>query len=535
MRRLLLSLSLVLAACSDEGSDLVSPGTGSLDITTSTTGETTIAGYTVSLDSGAAEAIGLNGSLHRDGVDAGEHTVLLAGIPEGCTVSGENPQSVSVTAGGTAAAAFSVSCVPSVGRIDVVTATTGPGPESYGLLVDGVAAGPVASSTTRALEGVAIGSHTVGLSDLPATCQLQGENPQTVTVDRAAAAVVSFTLTCALPPGETGAVRVTTTTSGSNPDADGYQVHVAASSSQPIPVSGSITIAGLSVGAHAVQLSGLAANCSVAGENPRSATVTAGATAEVAFAVTCAAAPSSNGAIRIVTATGGTSPDPDGYTYKLDDRPPAAIGSSASVTVNDLPAGSHTVLLEGMASNCTVGGTNPRSISVTTGNTAEASFAISCEGSNAQQWSAMESNTSEDLLGVWASSGSDAFAVSPGSIFHLAGGSWSRQASAPVNTSLRAVWGSSPTDVFAVGFERTSESFLDGVILHYDGTAWTPMQPPSRGDAIQAYYSAVWGSSGSDVYAVGDLDDGFSGVHRRALRRHHVVEGAAAPGRAHVP
>jgi len=597
VRRLIPALLLMVAACSDSGGDLVSPGTGSLEITTSTTGETTSAGYTVTVDGGTAEAIGVNGSLHRADVDAGEHTVLLAGMPDGCAVSGENPRTVSVAAGATAAVTFSVSCLPSDGRIDVITSTSGPGPESYSLLVDGAAGGAIGSSTTRSVEGLALGSHSIGLSDLPATCQLQGDNPQTVTVDAAAAAVVTFTVACSAPPAQTGAVKIITTTSGGDLDPDGYQVAIAGSSSQPIPTSGSITVTGLAAGTQAVQLSGLAANCSVTGENPRSVTVAAGATAEmtftmacsatsgsvrittstsgsspdagytfqvddrpaqaiggsasatvtglpagshsvrladvagnctvggenprnvtvtagattdVAFAVTCTTS-STNGSIRIVTATSGTSPDPDGYTYKIDNGSPVAIGASASATVNDIPAGSHTVLLEGVASNCTVGGTNPMTVSVTAGNTAEASFAVSCAGSNAQQWTAMVSNTDEDLLGVWAASGSNAFAVSAGSIFHLTGGSWSRQASAPDGASLRYIWGSSPNDVFAVGAGAEGGTFKDGVILHSNGSGWTAMQPPSVGTEIaQGFYGSVWGSSSTDVYAVGDAYLGFT-------------------------
>jgi PKD repeat protein len=51
-------------------------------------------------------------------------------------------------------------------------------------------------------------------------------------------------------------------------------------------------------------------------------------------------------------------------------------------------------------------------------------------------------------------------------------------------------WGSSGSDVFAVG--------LFGTILHYDGATWSAM---SSGTA--KYLLGVWGSSGSDVFAVG--------------------------------
>lgn len=55
---------------------------------------------------------------------------------------------------------------------------------------------------------------------------------------------------------------------------------------------------------------------------------------------------------------------------------------------------------------------------------------------------------------------------------------------------LESVWGSSSSDVFAVG--------VDGIILHYDGSAWSVM---NSGTSDELY--GVWGSSSTDVFAVG--------------------------------
>lgn len=55
---------------------------------------------------------------------------------------------------------------------------------------------------------------------------------------------------------------------------------------------------------------------------------------------------------------------------------------------------------------------------------------------------------------------------------------------------LQDVWGSSGNDVFAVGD--------NGTILHYDGTQWRQM---NSGTSETLY--DVWGVSGSDVFAVG--------------------------------
>ena len=94
------------------------------------------------------------------------------------------------------------------------------------------------------------------------------------------------------------------------------------------------------------------------------------------------------------------------------------------------------------------------------------------------------------LDGVWGSSDSDVFAVGDnGTILHYNGTTWSRMSSG-TNQYLFGVWGSSATDVFAVGD--------NGTILHYNGTTWSLMfSDPNK------YLFGVWGSSDTDVFAVG--------------------------------
>ncbi|MFL5495095.1 MAG: hypothetical protein ACJ8DC_11990, partial [Gemmatimonadales bacterium] len=61
----------------------------------------------------------------------------------------------------------------------------------------------------------------------------------------------------------------------------------------PRPVSGAGTTAldGLAQGTHTVLLSGLAANCAVQGDNPRSVLVGPGGGATLSFTVACEGAP----------------------------------------------------------------------------------------------------------------------------------------------------------------------------------------------------------------------------------------------------
>ena len=48
---------------------------------------------------------------------------------------------------------------------------------------------------------------------------------------------------------------------------------------------------------------------------------------------------------------------------------------------------------------------------------------------------------------------------------------WELQSPMPTVSQLRAIWGTSESDVFAVGDY--------GAIIHYDGTSWSPMTAAS--------------------------------------------------------
>lgn len=176
----------------------------------------------------------------------------------------------------------------------------------------------------------------------------------------------------------TGSVQVTAATSGADPDPDGYTITVDGTDRGTLAVSGTLTVEGLAAGDHLVGLSGVAGNCQVQGENPRTSSVTTGATAIAAFTVTCTALPPNSGSLQITTATGGSNPDPDGYTVALDGGTTQPIASNVTLTISGIAAGAHTVALGGVAPNCGVGGQNPITITVTTGQTASVDFTISC-------------------------------------------------------------------------------------------------------------------------------------------------------------
>jgi TolB protein len=87
----------------------------------------------------------------------------------------------------------------------------------------------------------------------------------------------------------TGTLEVTTATSGDEPDPDGYTVQVDAGVTQAIGAAGSLRNSSVSAGSHTVQLAGVAPNCGVVGENPRTIGIAAGEMTTVTFQVSCTA------------------------------------------------------------------------------------------------------------------------------------------------------------------------------------------------------------------------------------------------------
>ena len=278
---------LFALGCSDEARNPNQPSTGSLEITTTTTGEpSTGDGYSYILDENPAEPIAFNTTIHLTDLLVGSHTIQLTTLPEGCTVSSQNPVTVGVTDDVLATATFEVSCVPpGIGNIQVTASTSGPGPSNYSILLDGENQGTIAANGNQVLPDVAAGTHAVGVADIPANCQLQEADPQMVTVLADEIANLSFTLTCTAPPAQSGVLDITTSTTGSDPN--GYLVSVDGGPVQPISINGALTITNVATGSHSIQLEDLDGSCTVTGLNPVNATVSAGAVASPAFEVSC--------------------------------------------------------------------------------------------------------------------------------------------------------------------------------------------------------------------------------------------------------
>ncbi|MFP2908871.1 hypothetical protein ACLESD_28235 [Pyxidicoccus sp. 3LFB2] len=110
---------------------------------------------------------------------------------------------------------------------------------------------------------------------------------------------------------------------------------------------------------------------------------------------------------------------------------------------------------------------------------AEADAPLAAKGG--RQWKRVPSNTCHALFSVWGSSATDVWAVGAGgTIIHWDGKAWT-PFSSPTHRDLRAVSGSGPTDVIAVGGK---EGDALPTIIHWDGKVWSPAKwsPDARED-----------------------------------------------------
>src|SRR5205823_7804146 len=120
------------------------------------------------------------------------------------------------------------------------------------------------------------------LSGVASNRAASGGTSRTVTVPARGTASTSFSVSCTAP---TGNLTLTTGTSGSSIDADGYTVTVDGNASKSIGTNGSVTFTGLSAAKNGGGLCRVASNCSVSGGTSRTVTVTAGGSGSTSFSV----------------------------------------------------------------------------------------------------------------------------------------------------------------------------------------------------------------------------------------------------------
>jgi len=346
-------------------------------------------------------------------------------------------------------------------------------------------------------------------------------------------------------------IYITTATSGSPPDPDGYAACVDPASDghggsscayagpHPIGVNGAVTVT-VDTGAHVVLLTGVAANCTVAGDNPRTVHLSRGEAAGVSFAASCAPP-----VLHITTSTTGVSLDPDGYYLCMDLDYEDTCGTYAAIGVNSaltLPVapGIHFLGLEGVADNCAISGDNYQSVD--TDVTTEVRFVITCVAAgtvhvttastgtdvdpdgyvvcvdgpgNACRWSlGVAPNGAVTIPGVFAGPHIVIFSGVAGNC--TVSGATNRAVTVPPEGTVDVTF-----DVACVLAERIAFSHSGTLaVVHADGSAARPIAAGfapawSRDGARLAY------ECGQDICAINADSTGFARLTVDAAGNHH--------------
>ena len=262
---------LLMSACGgSEGTDPSS--VASLQVTVNTTGINLDAdGYTLLVQGTERGPLGaVGGTATVTDLAPGSVSVGLSGVVENCAVTGQNPRSITLTAGQVTTLAFAVICSPAVGTIEIITTTTGPDsdPDGYMYQLDATPVTTIAANGSVQLGGVLVlGSHTVTLSGVANNCTLAGGASRTVVVSAGTTSPVTFEVTCV---ARVGTIQITASSQGRALDPDGFTVQVDAGSAQAVPGNGTLTIS-VPAGSRTISFAGAAENCSIT--TPTSQTV----------------------------------------------------------------------------------------------------------------------------------------------------------------------------------------------------------------------------------------------------------------------
>ncbi len=176
------------------------------------------------------------------------------------------------------------------------------------------------------------------------------------------------------PTGPRGDFFVLTVTTGTEFDAELYDIRVNGIFASLIGANDSVAFVNRAVDTYSVELTEVAANCTVAGDNPRPIQVVVNTQTGTTFEIDCVA---TAGALQVVTATSGENRD-DGYMLAVDDMDVGVIGANDTARAADLQTGEHTVRLGDIALNCRLVGDPERTVLVPSQDTIETKYEIVC-------------------------------------------------------------------------------------------------------------------------------------------------------------
>jgi hypothetical protein len=283
-------------------------------------------------------------------------------------------------------------------RVSVRTSGVDFDPDGYVLHGVDVEWGVAAVASVTVYRVLAPGSYQIRLGGLAANCGFNGPDVVPVTITEGQLSSVSFQVQCT---ATTGAFQISAPTSGRDYRNASYFVELDGEGITRrafVSPNQFVTMQGLPGGSYELTFGSRAENCAVIGRNPQTAAITVGTpayqTTAVTFTVQCSA---TTGDVHLVTATTGESVDVNGYTVFGDgqevivaqcDPPdshcyyprhvPLRLDPDAEWSFTGVTPATYAYELRDLAPNCVVNGSNPRSVPVTAGDTAEVVFNVAC-------------------------------------------------------------------------------------------------------------------------------------------------------------
>lgn len=121
------------------------------------------------------------------------------------------------------------------------------------------------------------------------------------------------------------------------------------------------------------------------GRNALHILIVAGCAAAL-FAAACSEGPTDPqpGSLRVSIVTVGGDLDQDGYVLTVGQEPPIATASDATLVLENITAGTHSLALAGVAGNCIVAEGTPNAIAIPPGGMAEVKLTVTCETTGIQ-------------------------------------------------------------------------------------------------------------------------------------------------------
>jgi hypothetical protein len=298
----------LLAAC-----DKTEPrGPGSINVSASSmTLEPALFQFGISVDDGTpvmadvGEPIGF--SVH--GLAHGKHTVATTTMPSHC--GGGGSKDVTLRGDDTARVTFAMACARTTGDVTVTVVTSGPNQDGdgYFVLVDQTVEGFVSSNGSTTIRYLPVGPHIVGLTDVASNCSAGAAQTRTLTAG--VVANMTFSVACTA----LSVVRVVASTSGAEPDPDGYTVVIGGVMSRT-PANGTLTIRA-PIGTHTWAIGDATPNCALSGATSGSLTLAVSDTVTLNAQATCTAVG--------MGTVGATAVDP-----RADTLNPSAFGKPAA-------------------------------------------------------------------------------------------------------------------------------------------------------------------------------------------------------------